>query len=228
MHCEAVIFDMDGTLLDTLADIAESANIVLAENGLRPQPLEDYRQYVGEGVKVLFRRASQLDDPSDGQIEAFAARFSGVYAEHYNVHTEAYVGVPELLRALVDRGLPLAILSNKPHAFTVKCAESLLPEFRFAAVLGQQQSVPRKPDPAGALQIARQLNVPPDRCLYVGDTGVDMRTAAEAGMYGVGALWGFRGRDELVANGARELIDQPSQLLEVLDRLAAHSDMPAR
>jgi phosphoglycolate phosphatase len=223
MRCEAVIFDMDGTLLDTLADIAHSANIVLARSGLPTQPIEAYRQFVGEGVKVLFRRALETEDPEDRRIETCAAQFSGVYAQHYNVYTKAYPGVPELLDALIERGLPMAVLSNKPHAFTVKCAQDLLPHVAFAAILGQQEGIARKPDPAGALQIASQLAVPPERCVYVGDTGVDMRTAVQAKMYPVGVQWGFRGCDELLHHGAREVIERPDQLLVILDRFADQS-----
>jgi phosphoglycolate phosphatase len=121
-----------------------------------------------------------------------------------------------MLDALVARGVKLAVLSNKPHPFTVQCVDTFLARWQFHAVRGQSDAFPRKPDPASALDVAKQLGTTPDRILYVGDTGTDMRTASAAGMYAVGALWGFRERDELAENGAREMIAHPLDLLLLL------------
>ncbi|MCR4411808.1 MAG: HAD-IA family hydrolase, partial [Thermoguttaceae bacterium] len=129
-----------------------------------------------------------------------------------------YEGIPELLDALVARRLPMAVLSNKPQEFTRLCVERLLPRWRFATVVGAGAALPRKPDPTGALCIASEFGVSAERILYLGDTNTDMQTAVAAGMYPVGALWGFRTRDELLASGARALVERPADVLRLIER----------
>ena len=219
MPIAAVLFDLDGTLLDTLADLAHSANRVLESHGFDPHPESAYRYYVGEGVSVLFSRALPEPQRTDLWISRCVEDFRAVYSRHWNVSTKPYLGIPQLLDVLSSRRLRLAILSNKPHASTEQCAQELLPHDRFEVVLGQRDEIPRKPDPAGAWEIARRMGVPPSQFVYLGDSGIDMQTAVRAGMYPVGALWGFRTRDELTANGAKVVIDQPMDFVRVLDAL---------
>jgi phosphoglycolate phosphatase len=140
------------------------------------------------------------------------------YGKHWSVETRPYPGVPELLDALRRRGLKLAVLSNKPDAFTKKCVAALLPRDAFDAVAGERPDVPRKPDPAGARAMATQFGAAPGDCLYVGDSGIDMKTAVGAGMFPVGVLWGFRPREEMEASGARVLVAAPTEILNLLDR----------
>jgi phosphoglycolate phosphatase len=216
LRFDAVLFDLDGTLLDTLRDIGEACNRVLIERGYPPHPIEAYRYLVGDGARMLWARALPEDQHDDATIDACLAAYIDEYARGWNVHTQPYAGVGEMLDAVVGRGLKLAVLSNKPHPFTVQCVETFLARWQFHAVRGQSDVFPRKPDPASALDVARQLGTTPQRICYVGDTGTDMQTATAAGMYAVGVLWGFRERGELEAHGAKAIIAHPSELLALL------------
>jgi phosphoglycolate phosphatase len=213
MHYSAVVFDLDGTLLDTLADIAEAANRVLVQRGLAAHELDAYRQFVGEGVRVLFERSLPREACTRELIDACADDFRQTYAECWNIRTHPYDGIESLLSALVERKVRLAVLSNKPDNFTKACVREYFPQFPFEAVLGQRDGVPRKPDPAGALEIAAVMDLAPDRFLYAGDTAVDMQTALAAEMFPVGVLWGFRPLPELLAGGAQAVIEHPAELL---------------
>lgn len=217
MTYSAVIFDLDGTLLDTLADIAHTANSVLAELGFGQHPADAYRQFVGEGVRILFRKALPEEARSREMIDRCAEAFRSHYERHWKVHTRPYEGIRETLAKLKSLGLKMAVLSNKPDPFTKKCVDEYLGEFDFDLVLGQRDHVPRKPDPTAALQILDQLGVSGDACVYVGDTAIDMETAVRAGLYPVGVSWGFRPRPELEKAGAVRIIDSPQQLLEIIN-----------
>lgn len=217
MKTEAVIFDLDGTLLDTLDDIANSANNVLARRGYPIHPVGDYRFYIGDGVRKLMERILPQDQRSPELIERCFTEMREEYGHNWNVCSKPYDGIPELLDNLVKLGLKLAVLSNKPDDLTNKCVEELLPDVEFNAVVGQRTGIPHKPDPAGALQVARRLAVRPEKTALLGDSGIDMLTAQAAGMYPVGVLWGFRAKDELLENGARALLERPVELLELLN-----------
>lgn len=216
MPYQAVLFDLDGTLLDTLADLGNAMNRVLAAQGLPGHPLEAYRYFVGEGARLLVTRALPENRRDEATIAACLAAFQADYNQNWRVETKPYPGIPEMLDALTARGLKLAVLSNKPHDFTQRCVHELLPRWTFEPVFGLRETVPRKPDPAGALEIAACLNIPPAHFLYLGDTAIDMQTARAAGMFPVGALWGFRSAEELVEGGAEVLLEEPLGLLGVL------------
>ncbi len=216
MSYRAIIFDLDGTLLNTLDDIADSANAVLADHGYPPHAADDYRFFIGGGVDVLFERALPEGDRSVATIERCVERFKDVYKSGWNVKTRIYDGASELLDQLVERGLKLAVLSNKPHAFTEKCVAEYLSRWPIAPVLGQRDGIPHKPDPTGALEIANELGIPPAEFLYLGDSATDMKTARSAGMFAVGALWGFRSEEEMREAGAQALIAKPGQLLGLI------------
>ena len=222
MRYQAVLFDLDGTLLDTLADLAEASNRVLAGRGLKPYPVEDYRYFVGNGVRHLLECI--LPRPlreKEEEIEAAIAAFQQEYAKNWQEHTKAYQGIAELLDYLSANGYRLAVLSNKPQHFTELCVHTLLADWHFDSVLGQREGIPRKPHPAGALETARVRDLPPSAILYAGDTGVDMRTAQQAGMDAVGVLWGFRDAEELRATGAELLAQTPQELIRFLAESAA-------
>jgi phosphoglycolate phosphatase len=216
MPFRATIFDLDGTLLDTLDDIANAANSVLAARGFPPHPNASYRRFIGDGVLKLIVRALPATHQDETTVEACVRAYVQEYERTWNALTNAYAGVPEMLDALVARGLKLAVLSNKPDRFTQRCVDELLAKWTFDVVLGASDQFPRKPDPASAIETAKRLGVPPADCLYVGDSGVDMQTARAAGMSAVGALWGFRGQEELLKDGAQLLIEQPSEVLALL------------
>lgn len=217
MRFSAVLFDLDGTLLDTLADIAHSANRVLSELGFPTHDIDAYRQFVGEGLIVLFQKALPPEVNADEVMPRCAEAFREAYGREWNVRTRPYDGIRELLDALAARPIQMAVLSNKPDAFTKRCVCEFLPEYEFRMVLGQRDSVPRKPDPAGAIEIVDEMGIPAEQFLYLGDSSIDMETATVAGMYAVGALWGFRTLEELQRGGAQALISRPADLLELLD-----------
>lgn len=208
---ELVIFDLDGTLVDSLEDIADAMNRALASVGLPFHPLSSYHQMVGEGLEVLASRAL----PSDQQHLAteVIARYRAWYAEHFADRSAPYPGIGELLDALTRQGTLLAVLSNKNEEFTVQMVRVLLRRWRFARVRGRRPGVPFKPEPTAALEIARELGVAPGNCALVGDTHIDMETARAAGMFPVGVLWGFRDRTELLSSGAQALLAHPMELL---------------
>ena len=219
MPAQAVLFDLDGTLLDTLSDIASAANAALALEALPTHPDAAYRQFIGDGVDMLFRRAFPPDqDPDAARIDRCVHHFHATYATSWNVASEPYPGITDLLDALTNLGLPLAILSNKPDEFTKLCAAHYLGDWSWRAILGQREGVPRKPDPTAALTIADHLGVAPADFVYVGDSSVDMRTAHAAGMLAVGVSWGFRSVEELQATGAQAILNHPLELLPLLDR----------
>ena len=213
---DAVLFDLDGTLLDTLGDIAESANAALGQLGLPGWSMEAYRNFIGDGVENLARRIIPAEHHRPEIVQQFGQLCREEYGRRWTHSTRPYPGIPELLDVLSVQQVPMAVLSNKPDEFTQQCVERFLGRWRFRQVLGDRPGLPRKPDPTGALQIAQALQTPPERILYLGDTKTDMQTARSAGMFAVGALWGFRTGEELLAHGAQQLISHPLELLPLL------------
>jgi phosphoglycolate phosphatase len=209
---KAVLFDLDGTLTDTLEDISVAMNRALRLHGLPEWPREDYRYLVGNGARVLAQRCVR---ERQELAENVRQTYQAYYQAHNLVRTRPYDGVPELLRALAAQGMKLAVLSNKPDADTVRVVRHFFPDVPFAVVRGQREGVPVKPDPAGAVEIAAQLEISPGDFLYLGDTDVDMTCARAAGMHPVGVLWGFRTEEELRRSGAEHIIGAPDELLTI-------------
>lgn len=216
MTFKAVLFDLDGTLLDTIEDLSDSMNSVLARNGYPVHDNEAYKYFVGDGTRALVQRALPENIRSAEEIDRSLAAMHAEYAVRWADKTVLYPGMAGLLDGLAEKGLKCAVLSNKPDTFTKQIIEKLLSDWTFYPVFGERQGVPKKPDPAGALEIAQILEVQPEECLYIGDTGVDMKTANAAGMYAVGVLWGFRKKDELLNSGAKVVVANPEQILELL------------
>jgi len=217
MPHRAVIFDLDGTLLDTIEDLADSMNAALARMGHPARTVAECKMLVGDGLEAYVRRAlppAAAEDPRE------RARLWELMQAEYAVRnarkTRPYPGVPELLDALTARRIPTAILSNKPQDATLVVVRHYFSRWSFASVFGARDTVPVKPDPAGALEIAALLGIAPSEFAYVGDTNTDMRTAIAAGMFPVGALWGFRTAEELRTNGAKVLLEAPLDLLPIL------------
>ncbi len=216
MNYKAVIFDLDGTLLDTLEDLADSMNAVLERNSYPTYPVDAYKYLVGNGMRTLVRRAFPDDMQEDENIDRGVSAMRDEYSRRWKNKTKPYAGIAEMLNSLVNRGLKIAVLSNKSDDFTKLIIKNLLPEWNFDLVFGERPGISIKPNPAGALEIARTLEISPAEFLYLGDTGVDMKTAVSAGMYAVGVLWGFREAEELAECGAKLLIDHPSSILDLL------------
>lgn len=214
---KAVVFDLDGTLLDSLEDLADSMNIVLEKCGFPTHPIEDYKYFVGDGMYTLVERTVPEEKKLDKElIEKCFLMMKEEYGQRWSKKTRPYPQIPKLLTNLAELGMKMTVLSNKPHEFTKIIVCKLLSDWDFEVVLGQRPGIPKKPDPKGAFDIAESLKICPEEILYLGDTNVDMKTATRAGMYPVGVLWGFRGAEELKGNGAKILIKKPLDLLDVL------------
>ena len=211
----AILFDLDGTLLDTIGDLAESMNAVLRRLGFPGHGRKAYKQFVGDGMDMLVRRALPEDRRDREMVDGCLVAMRAEYGSRWRKDTRPYDGIPELLDALRDLQLRMAIFSNKADDFTREMVRILLPRWAFDAVAGARPDVPKKPDPTAALGIARGLGIPTGQILYLGDSGTDMQTARAAGMFPAGALWGFRTAAELRANGARVLVKRPMELLKL-------------
>jgi phosphoglycolate phosphatase len=218
MKRTAILFDLDGTLLDTLEDLADSMNAVLAARGWPVHELGRYRYFVGDGVETLARRAMPASASQDATaVEQVVAAMRQEYGNRWHVKTRPYEGILGLLDAADSRGIACAILSNKPHAATVQVVSHFFPGRHFAGVWGARPGIPIKPDPAGALEAARSLGREPEAFWYLGDTDTDMETARRAGMHSVGVLWGFRDETELRRAGAAALVRHPREVISLLD-----------
>lgn len=216
MKFKAVVFDLDGTLLNTLDDLSDSVNAVLSASGFPTHSTAAYRYFVGDGLRELIKRALPEEHRDEGTISGTLAAMRQEYGKRWADKSRPYEGIPQLLNALTQFNIKMTVLSNKADEFTQLIVRKLLPDWRFEAVFGEGPGTPKKPDPAGALKIAGLLDIPAAEFIYLGDTNVDMKTAVAAGMYPVGALWGFRKAEELVEGGARILIPKPEALLDFL------------
>lgn len=214
----AVIFDLDGTLLDTLRDIAEAMNAVLKKFGHPVHPFEDYKLLTGDGLAALIENSFPSGSASPKVVREAAPMLRREYLRTWKRHTRPYPGVSELLDRLAERGVRMNILSNKTDEFTRKAADAFLGRWRFEHVLGARPDLPKKPDPAGALRISRMSGLPPSGFLYLGDTMTDMQTAAAAGMFPLGALWGFRTAEELWSHGAKAVAADPTEVIAFFDQ----------
>lgn len=217
MPFRAVFFDLDGTLLDSIDDIAGAMNFALQGEGLPVHDVKAYKYFVGNGMKMLVERSAPAD-ASPGLKQRLLEVMQRQYALTWDHKTRPYGGINELLDALRQRELLLAVLSNKPHQATCGVVERFFPTKPFVMVQGSPSpQVPAKPQPGVALAMAEKLGLAPREILFMGDTKTDMETARNAEMIPVGVLWGFRTRDELVDNGAKYLLDKPLDLLPLLD-----------
>lgn len=211
-----VIFDLDGTLLNTIADLAASTNHALAANGYPTHPTEEYRFFVGNGINKLFERALPEGEKTEANVLKIRQRFIPYYDVHCVDLTKPYPGIPELLKTLQQRSVQIAVASNKYQRATGKLIPYFFPDIHFTAILGQREGVPRKPDPQIVHEIMRMANVSTDEVLYVGDSNVDMQTANNARVDSVGVTWGFRPRAELEQGSPFAIIDKAEELLSFL------------
>jgi phosphoglycolate phosphatase len=219
MNYKAVLFDLDGTLIDSLAGLAEAMNLLLARLGYPTHPVEEYKYFVGSGIEEAIRRALPEQTRHTAPIERLAADYRALYDTIWPQQSPAYEGVPDMLAGLRKKKIKTAVLSNKSDDFTRRMTAKLFPDHEFAEVQGERRGVPRKPDPTAALQIAERLGIKPADFIFLGDSGIDMETAVRAGMYPLGALWGFRQAEELSTHGACDLLHHPLELLSLLERI---------
>ena len=207
------IFDLDGTLLNTLDALTYTTNLTLKEFGYGPVDPEHIKQFVGDGYRMQVKRALMYSgDKELLHYEAALSAYTRLFAEHCLYHVRPYEGIPELLQELKARGIRIAVLSNKPHAQAVDVVETLFGKGYFDAVQGQTDSVPRKPSPIGANRLAEHFRAEKKDCLYIGDTATDMETGKAAEMETVGVLWGFRDRKELEESKACHIAEKPEEI----------------
>ncbi len=218
----AVAFDLDGTLLDTLEDLANATNEALGSAGYPQHPVASYRQFVGSGLKTLVQRALPPEEaqrlPSE-QLETLIRRTGENYARDWAATTRPYPGIERLIRELGLRKVPLAVVTNKPHDWTLKMLSHFFPENPFREIQGAMPELPHKPDPTGALGVAQRLGIAPGDIAFVGDSDIDMLTARNAGMGAFGVAWGFRGAKELQKAGADRIISNPLEIMELFARV---------
>ena len=220
MSKKLVLFDLDGTLLNTIEDLAAACNHALHEVGLGEHPVADYPRYVGNGIYNLMRRAlaglgvqADLIEPTMLQM---VTPFKAYYSAHGTEHTKPYPGIPELLEELQRKGLKLAVASNKYQQATESMVSRLLPGIRFVAVLGQREGMPIKPDPKVVYEILEKAGVTADETLYVGDSDVDIRTAQVAGVEMAAVTWGFQNEEQLLALQPQHIVHTPTEIEKLL------------
>lgn len=214
---KAVIFDLDGTLNDTIASIKRSADEALGRFGFGPYTVEQYKYFVGDGAAVLVERCLEAGgDKEHIHFKEAYAEYQKVFEKYCMYRVKPYTGIRKLLAALKERGIKLAVLSNKPHKRTVEVIYEVFGKDCFDLVLGQTEGIPRKPSPEGVFYILKELELTAADILYLGDTGTDMQTGKAAGAFTVGALWGFRTKEELLENHADAIIENPMKLLDYL------------
>ena len=213
-----VIFDLDGTLLNTIADLGEATNHAMAEMGYPEHPLSAYNMMVGNGIRRLIERALPEDARNDETVEAAREHFLLYYNRHIHDHTVPYPGIPELLRDLTERKVAVAVASNKFQEGVTTLITHFFPDIPWVAVMGNREGMPTKPDPSIVFNILADYPTPKSDVLYVGDSGVDMETARRACVDSCGVTWGFRTRQELETAGANEIVENPDDILPIVSR----------
>lgn len=215
MSKQLAIFDLDGTLLDTVADLANATNQALAKCGYPTHPTEAYYRFVGNGINKLFARALPEEARTEENVQRIRTLFIPYYNEHNADDSHPYPGIVELLTQLQSQGIQLAVASNKYQQATAKLVGHFFPNIRFAAVYGQREGVPIKPDPTIVNDILSETGISRAHTLYIGDSGVDMQTARNASVESVGVTWGFREEEELRTNGATHIIHNAKDILKL-------------
>ncbi len=216
MKVEGIIFDLDGTLVHTIEDIAGAANVLFERHGLPQHGIEYYLNWIGNGAVKFIERAYGKA-VSKEQLRAYVSEFKEIYGNNLHDKSRVYDGVPELLDQLVGKGVRISILSNKPHALTLKVVDYYLSEWPLVPVFGQREEVPRKPNPSGAIEIAEMMEINPANILFVGDSDNDILTARAAGMIPVGVSWGYGRLMTEPVEGDYPMILQASELLKFID-----------
>ena len=213
---KAVIFDLDGTLVNSLDDLAVATNYALKKHGFNTYPVEDYKYLVGDGMVKLIERAITEEKLTPETFKAVFDDFMGYYRQHYLVHTKAYDGIDEAINSLLKMGYKLAVVSNKADDMTNIIVKEFFGD-TFNKVTGKREGYPTKPDPTLTLKIIEEMGVKPEECIFVGDSGMDCANAVNSGCYPLGVLWGFRKREELLENGAKTLINHPSEIVPFVE-----------
>ena len=214
MNANAIIFDLDGTLINSLSDLAWSTNQALLKNGFPEHPQDAYRMFVGKGVAELIRLALPEENRVEETVQKLDHAFREQYAENWKRESVPYPGIRGMLDELIQADIAMAVFSNKPHDFTHFCVNEFFADIPFVDITGLNDNVPAKPDPTGALHLADMIGEKPEKIIFMGDSCIDMQTAVNAGMIPVGVLWGFRDKAELLDHGARVVLENPGDLIQ--------------
>ncbi|MDD3277652.1 MAG: HAD family hydrolase [Lachnospiraceae bacterium] len=215
---KACIFDLDGTLADTVESIAKGVNLALEEMGYEPRAVDEFNYYAGDGINMSLIRALRADgETREDVIEKGIILTRKFFGADNMYHVRPYPEMTCLLQKLKEQGIRIAVFSNKPHEDAIEVVQTLFGRDTFDWIQGQNEQVPKKPDPTGAFAIAEHFALSPEEIMYLGDTDTDMKTGLAAGMYTVGVTWGFRPRKELEENHAMALAEHPLQILELLE-----------
>ena len=208
------VFDLDGTLIDSLADIAEATNFAMRKLGFPEHPLNEFNYMVGDGVKILIERA--LPDDRQELFEQALKLYNDYYNENYTVKTYVYKGITETLKQLKSMGIKLAVASNKTHCFTEVIIKNYFGNDTFDAVYGKSDERPVKPDPAILNAILSDMSIAPSEAIMIGDTSIDINTGKNAGVRSIGCLWGFRSMEELTSAGADFIAEKPEDIVKFI------------
>ncbi len=215
---KAVIFDLDGTLLNTLEDLADSVNQALQKHRFPVHPTKSYKLFVGKGMLKLVENALPKEKRTPENIQSVSLNFEQIYTQNWNKKTHLYAGISEMLSGLFALGIPVSILSNKPDEFVRLCVDFYLPKRHFRIIRGTLPNVPAKPHPKAALSVSQTLGIAPQDVFFIGDSSIDMKTAKAAKMTAIGVTWGFRSIKELLENGANYTVNQPSEILSIIQK----------
>lgn len=215
MKYTAVIFDLDGTLINSLEDLADSANQALDKYSFKGHPIEAYKKFIGNGVRQLIKNALPKETP-ENVVDCILNDYRIIYNKNYVNKTRPYNNIMDMLKKLKELGIRMAVCSNKPNKPTNEIVQKIIGAEYFDVIIGERDGIPRKPDPAPLLETAKYLNVEPKNIIYLGDSGGDMICSVKAEIHAAGALWGFRDRDELVECGAQILFSDPMELVDYI------------
>lgn len=214
---KGVIFDLDGTLLNTLHDLSDSVNIALAAKGYPQHEYETYKKKIGKGMRSLIKVSLPANAREEEEISDVVKIFSEAYAKNYMNKTAPYEHITEILQALNEKGIKIGVNTNKKMEYAKNLIGKFFPDIPFFGVLGEQEGIPNKPNPTSALKIAEMMELRPEEIIYFGDSGIDIQTGKNAGMAAAGVLWGFRDKDEFIENGADHIIKEPKEILDLFD-----------
>jgi len=216
MVYKGIIFDLDGTLVNTLRDIADAANSSLKKHQFKSHPVDSYRYFVGDGLKTLVERIIPQHERTSENIYKLMETFKEIYQDSWYKKSFPYHGIESMIDTLWSRGVKLAVFSNKPHHFTRLNIDHFFHDHIFSFVQGQIDEIPKKPDPTGALMIAEQLELDREDLVFIGDTAIDIKTGKSAGMKTIGVTWGFRDQLELEENGADIIVNKPEEIINIV------------
>ena len=217
MNYKAVVFDLDGTLVDSAADLGNAVNRMLESRGYPGHEIPRYQDFIGNGTEMMVRRALPEGSRDDDTVKECLTQFMEDYNINFDVDSVLYEGIPELLDHLAEKSVILTMLTNKPEVITLKLKDSLMSKWDFKVVMGSREGLPKKPDPTGAKMLTEAIEVESSSIVYFGDSGIDMKTAVSAGMVPVGVLWGFRDKEELQKDGAKYIIEKPLDILDLIE-----------